>query len=138
MRPAHLDRMPEQFGFKYHSDPSAMFAFLPPMPNANDDTECGDVSSLFAQLSRHPANLPLRTMVDNPVTFLPDGCIAEVRSQFMPHYSDSESRILVPGFTWSSCQENIHYTSMVSEDMWSEEEVNDFMYSCFDFEVEKS
>jgi hypothetical protein len=123
MRPAHLDRIPEQFGFNYHSDPSAMLACFPPMSNTSNDAECaGDVPWLFAQLFRHSANSPVRTTDDEPV---PDGSIAEEWSQ--SHYSDPDSLMLVPGFTWSSCHEN--YTSMVSEDRWS-----DFMDP---FEIER-
>lgn len=116
MWPAHLDRIPEQFGFKYHSDPSAMLAYLPPMPNANDDAECtGDVPSLFAQLSRHPANLPTTLCMtdDDPVFFLPDGSIAKSWSQSMT-------------------RDDFRYMSMVSENMWPEDDI-DFMNSCFDF-----
>jgi hypothetical protein len=136
MRPAYFDRIPEQFGFKYHSDPSAMLACLPPMSNNNNSTEwTGDVPSLFAQLSYHPPNPPAARMTDyNPVVFLPDGSMAEVWSQSMTHYSDSKPLMLVPDCARSSCHENFHDMSMVSENMWSEEDKN-FMSSFFDFEI---
>ncbi|KAF8800618.1 hypothetical protein BYT27DRAFT_7262778 [Phlegmacium glaucopus] len=37
MQPPHLDSIPEQSGFKYHYDSTAMLAYLPPIPNTNDD-----------------------------------------------------------------------------------------------------
>jgi len=139
MRPPHLDPIPEQFGFKYHCDSTALLAYLPPMPNTNEDmVYAGDVSSLFSQFSCLPADPPadppaVRITNDDPYVFSSDGNITEVWPQPTVHYAETP-RKHVPGFAWSSYHDNFLYTPMLSEDMCQSEKDMTFMGSIFNFE----
>lgn len=105
-----------------------MLAYLPPMPNTNNDT--GDVPSLFTRcLLGNPASIH---MTDDDPTFSLDGNITEVWPQPTIHYSEIPP-MHVPGFPWSSYHENFQYTSMLSEDTWPEGDMT-VMGSYFKFE----
>jgi HMG (high mobility group) box len=106
LRPAHLNRIPEQFGFKCYGDSTVMLAHFPPMPNSA--SECS-------------------MLIDDDT---PDFWEPPVLQQPAPDFS----RRSVPGFTWSPHYDNGHLDHDMSfEDMMPEDELS-FMTSIFDFD----
>lgn len=115
-RPAHLNSIPEQFGFKRYGDTTVMLAHFPPMANVNlHSTSTGSFPASASDCS---------ILLDDKFWESP------VLQQPAPDFSQRS----VPGFTWSPHYDNDHMDhDMSSEDMMPEDELS-FMTSIFDFD----